>query len=109
MITFSNTESHSVGEPSAIDPNATLVGAGVPQPQRRDVDLEALCLGVVSEGDSVLVALSDEARGHHGGTPGARLLAPVLPVASVHQGTERAWQNGHIAAKAQPAPLLHSP
>lgn len=34
IITFNNTESDGVGEPSAIDPHATLEGATILRPQR---------------------------------------------------------------------------
>lgn len=101
MITFSKVESDRVGEPSAIDPNSTLEGASIPQPQGRDVDLEVFFLGVVGEGDSALVVRSHVPCGHHGDTPGARLPAPVFPVVSVHgSGRVEAFHRGRAAQHA---------
>ena len=87
VITFRNIQTDFVGEPSAINTNTALVGACVCHCKLGDVNLEAFCLWVVSDGGSASVAWSSVAAGGDNGYAArGRLPAPILSVMSVHTG-----------------------
>ena len=87
VITFRNIQTDFVAEPSAIDTNTALVGACICHCQLRDVNLEAFCLWVISDGGSAFVAWSSVAAGgDNGHAARGRFPAPILSVVSVHAG-----------------------